>query len=162
MQKLGIKKNKINTRSSEFAFPGYCSSELNFTWTVTNATKNAQCQSLNMQNAKTGRVETRLTWSTGHPDSFSPPLSAFIWRSPVFLFLCFASVSLLSLSSVLFSFFFSFTMTKGWKKETPLIPCYLRCSFLSLFFLFSFCLVLSASLLFLFCLFFPVQWRFRY
>jgi hypothetical protein len=26
---LGIKKN--NTRSSEFAFPGYCSSELNFT-----------------------------------------------------------------------------------------------------------------------------------
>jgi len=113
-----------------------------------------------MQNAKTGRVETRLTWSTGHPDSFSPPLSAFVWRSPVFLVLCFAFVSLLSLSSVLFSFFFSFTMTKGWKKKTPLIPCYLRCSFFSLSLLFSFCLVLPASLLFLFCLFFPVQWRF--
>jgi len=37
-------------------------------------TKNAQC--LNMQNAKTGRVETRLTWSAGNPGSFSPPLSA--------------------------------------------------------------------------------------
>jgi len=35
MQKLEIKKN--NTCSSEFAFPGYCSSELNFTWIVTNA-----------------------------------------------------------------------------------------------------------------------------
>ena len=34
--KAGNKKTN-NTRSSEFAFPGYCSSELNFTWTVTNA-----------------------------------------------------------------------------------------------------------------------------
>jgi hypothetical protein len=33
-----IKKHKKkNTRSSDFAFTSYCSSELNFTWTVTNA-----------------------------------------------------------------------------------------------------------------------------
>jgi len=43
------KKNN-NTRSSEFAFPGYCSSELNFIWTKFHL--NSKKCKLRMQNAK--------------------------------------------------------------------------------------------------------------
>jgi hypothetical protein len=38
------KKNTHTQKKNTHALPGYCSSELNFTWTVTNATQNA-CKS---------------------------------------------------------------------------------------------------------------------
>jgi len=79
--------------------PGYCSSELNFTWTVTSELR---------MHAKAGN-KRQLTWSAGDALFFSPPLSAFVWRSPVLLasfsfllIVFFSSLSLLLCSAFLF------------------------------------------------------------
>jgi len=45
------------------ALAGYCSSELNFTWTVTMQPR---------MHAKLVRKERQLTWSAGEPDFFRP------------------------------------------------------------------------------------------
>jgi len=92
-------KKKTQKKINTHALLGYCSSELNFTWTVTSELR---------MHAKVGN-KRHLTWSAGDAFFFSPPLSAFVCRSPVLLasfsFLLpvfFSSLSLLLYSAFLF------------------------------------------------------------
>jgi len=126
-------------------FPYECLGWLLFKWikfhlNSNNATKNA-CKA-----GKKRETTYLVCWRTRFLQSSIVCLVCCSLVSLFFL-ICFASVSLLSLSSVLFSFL---TVTKGWRKETPFVlPCYLRRLLPSLSLLFSFPCPLSFSL---FCL----------